>query len=307
MMNLRHMKIAVLEGGPGPERDVSIRSGQNVAQWLREAGAREVQRIEVRGETILVPPDIDLVFNAIHGTLGEDGKLQAILDAEGIRYTGASAAPSRLAFDKILSKRRFDERGIPTPRYEVLRAGERPTLPLPLAVKAACQGSSVGVYLVNQGSELGPALRDVTQYGDEILVEELIDGRELTVGVLGDETLPIIEIKPREGFYDFKNKYPWLNPAGAAEHYCPAPLSAELTAQIQAMALAAHRALDIEAYSRVDFMLDRQDRAFVLEVNTIPGMTESSLFPEAARVAGLEPPQLCARIVALSLDRYNAA
>ncbi len=301
------MKIAVLEGGPGPERDVSIRSGQNVAQWLREAGAREVQRIEVRGETILVPPDIDLVFNAIHGTLGEDGKLQAILDAEGIRYTGASAAPSRLAFDKILSKRRFDERGIPTPRYEVLRAGERPTLPLPLAVKAACQGSSVGVYLVNQGSELGPALRDVTQYGDEILVEELIDGRELTVGVLGDETLPIIEIKPREGFYDFKNKYPWLNPAGAAEHYCPAPLSAELTAQIQAMALAAHRALDIEAYSRVDFMLDRQDRAFVLEVNTIPGMTESSLFPEAARVAGLEPPQLCARIVALSLDRYNAA
>jgi D-alanine-D-alanine ligase len=306
MMNLTHLKIAVLEGGPGVERDVSIRSGQNVAQWLLEAGARDVRRVEVQDENFVLPPDADLVFNVIHGTLGEDGQLQAILDARGIRYTGASAAPSRLAFDKILTKRRFDERGICTPRYEVLQTGELPSLPLPLAIKAARQGSSVGVYLVKQDAELDPALRDVAQYGDEILAEELIEGRELTVGILGDEALPIIMIKPREGFYDFKNKYPWLNPAGAADHYCPAPLSAPLTAQIQALALAAHRALDLEAYSRVDIMLDARDRAFVLEINTIPGMTESSLFPEAARVAGLEPAQLCARIVALSLDRYNA-
>jgi D-alanine-D-alanine ligase len=305
MMNLSHMKIAVLEGGPGPERDVSIRSGQNVAEWLRLAGAREVQRVEVHGENVAVPPGVDLVFNIIHGTFGEDGQLQAILDAEGIRYTGASAGPSRLAFDKILSKRRFDERGICTPRYEVLRAGETPTLPLPLAIKATRQGSSVGVYLVKEDAELGAALRDVVQYGEEILVEELIAGRELTVGILGDDALPIIMIQPKTGFYDFKNKYPWLNPAGAADHYCPAPLSAELTAQVQALALAAHRALDLEAYSRVDIMLDAQDRAYVLEVNTIPGMTESSLFPEAAKVAGLEPPQLCARIVALSMDRYT--
>ncbi len=305
-MNLAHMKIAVLEGGPGSERDVSIRSGQNVAQWLLEAGARAVERIEVRGQTVAVPPDADLVFNIIHGTFGEDGQLQAILDAQGIRYTGAGAEASRLSFDKILSKRRFEAQGIATPRYEVLEVGERPSLPLPLVVKAAREGSSVGVYLVRNEAELAPALRDVAQYGADILIEELIEGQELTVGILGETALPIIMIKPKEGFYDFKNKYPWLNPGGAADHFCPAPLAPELTAKIQALALAAHRALDLDTYSRVDLMLDRQDRPFVLEVNTIPGMTESSLVPEAARAAGISPPQLCARIVALSLARYAA-
>jgi D-alanine-D-alanine ligase len=307
MMNLTHLRIAVLEGGPGSERDVSIRSGQNVAQWLLEAGAREVRRIEIRDENVIVPADVDLVFNMIHGTFGEDGQLQALLDKQGVLYTGAPAEPSRLSFDKILSKRRFEERGIATPRYEVLRAGESPSLPLPLVVKASREGSSVGVYLVKEAAQLAPALRDVAPYGESFLVEELIDGRELTVGILGDEALPIIEIKPREGFYDFKNKYPWLNPAGAADHYCPAPLAPELTARIQALALAAHRALDLEAYSRVDLMLDAQDRPFVLEANTVPGMTESSLVPEAARVAGISPAQLCARIVALSVERYHRA
>ena len=306
MTNLSQLKIAVFEGGPGAERDVSVRSGQNVAQWLLAAGAQAVQRVDVADENFTVPPEADLVFNCIHGTLGEDGQLQDILDNAGVRYTGEGAAASRLAFDKILSKRRFDERGVPTPRYEVIQAGERPSLPLPLVVKAACQGSSVGVYLVKTEAELAPALHDVAQYGSEILIEELIAGRELTVGVLGDLALPIIMIKPKEGFYDFKNKYPWLNPAGAADHYCPAPLSPELTAVVQALALAAHRALDLDTYSRVDIMLDDQDRAFVLEINTIPGMTESSLVPEAAKVAGLEPPQLCARIVALSLERYHS-
>jgi D-alanine-D-alanine ligase len=305
MMNLTQMKIAVLEGGPGSEREVSLRSGQNVAQWLRQAGALEVQRIDVRDENVVLPAGVDLVFNMIHGTFGEDGQLQRMLDALGMRYTGAGAEPSRIAFDKILTKRRFDERGISTPRYEVIRTGERPSLPLPLAIKATREGSSVGVYLVKQEAELEPALRGVAQYGDEILVEEFIAGRELTVGILGDEALPIIEIKPKAGFYDFKNKYPWLNPGGAADHYCPAPLSAALTAEIQGLALAAHRALDLRAYSRVDFMLDAQDRAFALEANTVPGMTESSLFPEAGKVAGLEPSEVCARIVALSLERYH--
>jgi D-alanine-D-alanine ligase len=307
MMNLTHLRIAVLEGGPGSERDVSIRSGQNVAQWLLEAGAREVRRIEIRDENVVVPADVDLVFNMIHGTFGEDGQLQALLDKQGVLYTGAAAEPSRLSFDKILSKRRFEERGIATPRYEVLRAGELPSLGLPLVVKASREGSSVGVFLVKEAAQLAPALRDVAQYGASFLVEELISGRELTVGILGDEALPIIEIKPKEGFYDFKNKYPWLNPAGAADHYCPAPLAPALAARIQALALAAHRALDLEPYSRVDLMLDAEARPFVLEINTVPGMTESSLFPEAARAAGISPAQLCARIVALSVERYHRA
>ena len=305
MMNLSHLKIAVLEGGPGSEREVSLRSGENVAQWLREAGALEVRRIDVRDESFVVPAGVDLVFNMIHGTFGEDGTLQRLLDERGVRYTGAGAEPSRIAFDKVLTKRQFDAHGIVTPRYEVLRTGEHPSLPLPLAIKATREGSSVGVYLVKQEAELGPALQDVAQYGAEILVEEFIEGRELTVGILGDRALPIIEIKPKTGFYDFKNKYPWLNPGGAADHYCPAPLPAALTREIQELALAAHRALDLTAYSRVDFMLDAQERPFVLEANTVPGMTESSLFPEAGKVAGLEPPELCARIVALSLERYQ--
>jgi D-alanine-D-alanine ligase len=303
MMDLTQLKIAVLQGGPGAERDVSLRSGENVAAWLREAGAKGVVQLDVRGEPIALPPDVDFVFNVVHGTFGEDGQLQAILDAQNIPYTGAGAAASRRAFDKILTKRRLDESGIPTPRYEVIKAGEKPALPLPIVVKAPCQGSSVGVHLVKTPEALEAAIADVLQYGDEILIEELIDGRELTVGVLGDLALPIILIKPKEGFYDFKNKYPWLNPAGAADHYCPAPLEADLTARLQDLALATHRALDLGAYSRVDIMLDAADRPFVLEVNTAPGMTGSSLLPEAAKVAGIEPPELCARIVALSLSR----
>lgn len=303
MMDLTQLKIAVLQGGPGAERDVSVRSGENVAAWLREAGAKGVVQLDVREAPLTLPPDVDFAFNVVHGTFGEDGQLQALLDAQNIPYTGAGATASQRSFDKILTKRRLDESGIPTPRYEVLRAGEKPTLPLPIVVKAPCQGSSVGVHLVKTPEALDAALADVLQYGDEILIEELIDGRELTVGVLGDLALPIILIKPKEGFYDFKNKYPWLNPAGAADHYCPAPLAEDLTARLQDLALATHRALDLGAYSRVDIMLDAADRPFVLEVNTVPGMTGSSLLPEAAKVAGIEPPELCARIVALSLSR----
>ena len=306
MMTLSQMKVAVLEGGPGSEREVSLRSGANIAAWLREAGAREVTPLDVRDESFKFPADCDLAFNTIHGTFGEDGQLQAILEGRGIRYTGEGVEASRLAFDKILSKRCFDAHGVPTPAYEVLRTGQSPSLTLPIVIKAPCEGSSVGVHLVRDEAGIATALADVKKFGDEILVERLISGRELTVGILGDLALPVIMIKPREGFYDFKNKYPWSNPAGAADHYCPAPLSAEVTARVQALALQAHRALGLETYSRVDFLLDENDEPFVLEINTIPGMTESSLLPEAARAAGIQPAQLCERIVQLSLARFHS-
>ncbi len=299
---LAQHQIAVLAGGPGSERDVSLRSAASVADAIGRVGA-SAQVVDVRDEQFTLPPEIDLVFNMVHGTFGEDGRLQEVLDKRGIAYTGEGAAASRLAFDKILSKKRFEERGVATPRYETLRPWEQPTLPLPIVVKAPREGSSVGVYLVREPAELEPALRGAAELAEEILVEELIEGDELTVGILGDLALPIILIKPREGFYDFKNKYPWLNPAGAAEHYCPAPLDEETTARVQELALAAHRALDLETYSRVDILLDRQGRAYVLEINTIPGMTESSLLPEAAKLAGIDFPQLCERIAALSLAR----
>ena len=214
---------------------------------------------------------------------------------------------SRLAIDKVASKARFQAAGVPTPPAEVLAPGQRPTMALPYVVKAPREGSSVGVYLCRTAAEADAALRDVLAFdAHQTLVEKLIDGEELTVGVVGDQALPVIMIRPKQGFYDYKNKYPWSNPAGAADHFCPAPLSPALTAQLQDLALAAHRALGLEVYSRVDFLLSRaDDEPFALEVNTIPGMTESSLLPEAARAVGITFPQLCERIARLSLARHE--
>ncbi len=305
MLKFSDLRIAVLEGGPGSEREVSLRSALNVAGWLQEAGAANVVRVDVRDENFALPDGTGLAFNSVHGTMGEDGVLQSILEKRGVLYTGEGVAGSELAFDKILSKRRFEERQISSAEYEVITVGATPTLPLPFVIKAPCEGSSVGVHLVRTPEAVGPALTDVARYGNQILVERLIDGQELTVGVVGDLALPIVMIKPKQDFYDFKNKYPWLNPAGAADHFCPAPLSPEVTTRVQEMALAAHRALGLETYSRVDFLLDADDRPYVLEINTIPGMTESSLLPEAARVVGIEPPELCRRIVELSLARQG--
>ena len=306
MSSLADKKIAVLVGGPGSERDVSLRSGECVARAIAKAGAAEVVTVDAKDETFEVPAGTDLAFNMIHGTFGEDGRLQAILEARGIPYTGEGVETSRVTFDKILSKHSFDKHGVSTPEYEVIRPGRRPTLPLPLVVKAAREGSSVGVYLVREESQLAAALHEVVAFGEDILIERLIDGDELTVGVLGDLALPVVMIKPKKGFYDFKNKYPWLNPDGAADHFCPAPLSPEVTARVQRVALDACRALGIQTYSRVDILLDHGDKPYVLEINTIPGMTDSSLLPEAAKAIGMDMPHLCERIAELSLSRRQA-
>ncbi len=294
-------------GGPGSEREVSLRSGAAVARALAEAGAGRVSEVDVTGDDFALPAGTTLAFNIIHGTFGEDGRVQEILDARGVPYTGEGSAGSRLAIDKIATKRRFQAANVPTPAAEVLAPGERPAMALPYVVKAPLEGSSVGVFLCRTAAEADAALRDVLTFdAHQTLVEKLIDGEELTVGVVGDQALPVIMIRPKSGFYDYKNKYPWSNPAGAAEHFCPAPLSAELTARVQGLALEAHRALGLEVYSRVDFLLSRaDDEPFALEINTIPGMTESSLLPEAARAAGIDFPQLCERIARLSLARYE--
>jgi D-alanine-D-alanine ligase len=248
-----------------------------------------------------------LAFNALHGTFGEDGTIQAILDEKGIPYTGEGEAGSRLAFDKIESKKRFIECGVPTAPYITLRKGEIPNLALPYVVKVPCQGSSVGVYLVKDLHERDTALKKAFTQADSILVEAFVKGRELTVGVLGENVLPIIEIRPRGGFYSYENKYTWTNRGGAAEHECPARLSRREKAVVESAALAAHRSLDLEIYSRVDVILDANREPQVLEVNTIPGMTETSLLPEAAAAAGISMAQLCEFIVQLSLERRLAS
>jgi D-alanine-D-alanine ligase len=301
-------KIAVLMGGPGSERDVSLATGRGVSKALRSLGC-DVSEVDVRDENFALPPGTELAFITIHGTFGEDGQLQRILEARGIRYTGEDSRGSWIAFDKTQSKKKFDAAKVATPRWEVIRTGGRPALELPIVIKPPRQGSTVGVQIVKSAARLENALDEVTKFDDELLVEEFIPGRELTIGILGDQALPILEIIPKGGFYDFNNKYPFLNPqaGGAAEHVCPAKIDEALTKKIQELALRAFRSLGLRVYGRVDVILPENGRPSVLEVNTIPGMTEVSLLPDAAAAAGISYPQLCARIIELSQAREEAA
>ncbi len=299
------LSIAVLNGGPGSERAISLKSGECVARALESCGHR-VARVDVRDAHFPLPEPVDIAVIMVHGVFGEDGMLQAILDERGVPYTGEGVEVSRLAFDKILSKKAFVAADVPTPAYEVITHGE-PTLPLPIVVKAPREGSSVGVHLVRIWEQLAPALSDVARFSGETLIEELVEGRELTVGVVDGQALPVIEIVPKDGFYDFKNKYPWLNPQGAAQHFCPAPLSPAETTLVQETALAAARALGLEIYGRVDLILPSNGRPTVLEINTIPGMTDSSLLPEAAASMGIGFPELCERIINRSLAKSACA
>jgi D-alanine-D-alanine ligase len=299
-------KIAVLMGGPGSERDVSLATGRGVSKALRSLGA-EVVEVDVHDENFALPKDVDLAFITIHGTFGEDGQLQEILEERGVPYTGDGVEASRAAFDKILSKEKFREYDVVTPEWEVIEAGQRPTISVPLVVKPARQGSTVGVVIVKDASELDSAMAEAAKYDRKLLIEKFVSGRELTIGILGDQALPILEIIPKGGFYDFNNKYPFLNPqaGGAAEHVCPAKIDPNKTKQIQKQALHAFRALGLVVYGRVDVLLPDSGNPFVLEVNTIPGMTEASLLPEAAAAAGINYVDLCARIIALSRARVE--
>ena len=297
-------KIAVLMGGPSSERDVSLATGRGVSKALRSLGV-EVAEVDVRDENFQLPGDVDFAFITLHGTFGEDGQVQELLEQRGVAYTGEGVEGSRLAFDKIRSKEKFQEHRVRTPEWETIEADERPRMQPPIVVKAPRQGSTVGVHIVKTSEELAPAIAGSAKYDRELLIEKFVAGRELTIGILGDQALPILEIIPKGGFYDFTNKYPFLNPqaGGGAEHVCPARIDREKTAEIQQLALQAFRALGLQVYGRVDAILSDSGEAFVLEVNTIPGMTEASLLPEAAAAAGISYVDLCARILALSRAR----
>lgn len=297
-------KVAVLMGGPGSEREVSLATGKGVSKALRSLGL-EVTDVDVRNENFELPGGTELAFIAIHGTFGEDGQVQRILEKRGVAYTGEGAAESETAFNKISTKERLERDSVPTPEWEVIRQGARPTMSLPFVLKAPRQGSTVGVYIIKSADKIGPSLEDAASYDREFLVEKFVPGRELTVGVLGTQALPIIEIIAKGGVYDFTNKYPFLNPqaGGSAEHICPAKIDEGLTNEIQEMALAATRALGLQVYSRVDLLLPSDNKPTVLEINTIPGMTEASLLPEAAAAAGISYVELCSRIIELSSAR----
>ncbi len=300
-------KIAVLMGGPGSEREVSLATARGVTKALRSLGA-EVVDIDVRDENFQLPQDVDLAFLTIHGTFGEDGRIQKILEDRGVHYTGDGVEESRLTFDKIRSKEKFRAHGVRTPQWEVMQPGQRPTIALPIVVKPPREGSTVGVVIVKNASELEAAMAEAAKYDRELLIEKFVPGRELTIGILGDQALPVLEIIPKGGFYDFATKYPFLNPqsGASAEHVCPAKIDSAKTKEIQELALRAFRALGLQVYARVDVILSETGEPFVLEANTIPGMTEASLLPEAATAAGISYVDLCRRIIELSRARTEA-
>ena len=301
---LSHKKIAVLMGGPGAEREVSLASGKAVLKALLGLGFHAVA-VDVTTLEIELPEGTDLGFNVIHGTFGEDGQLQDTMEKLGIPYTGAGSASSKLAINKTLAKEKFLAAGVPTARSETvsLSPGVVPALTIkaPLVIKPPLEGSSVGIQVVKTQDEVAAALLKAAENYREVLIEEFIAGKELTVAILDGKALPIVQIIPPEGIYDMASKYPWLTGSKGSEYHCPADLDLETTMAVQAAAVAAHHSLGIEIYSRVDVLLDSENRPYVLEANTIPGMTETSLLPKAATAAGIPFPELCKTIAELSL------
>jgi D-alanine-D-alanine ligase len=251
---------------------------------------------------------VDVVFLALHGRYGEDGYIQSLLDLRGIRYTGSKMLSSTVSMSKLLSKRIFQSVGVPTPPFITTSAEQaddyelleeiRDALGDDLVVKPDAEGSTVGIGLVRNGNldDLARAIKDAAQFGTTILVEQFIEGRELTVAVLGDETLPIIEIRTDSGFYDYQHKYT----KGRTEYICPADLPEDIEHFVAQLAFDAHIALECTGYSRVDFRLNDEYQAFCLEVNTLPGMTETSLVPKAAAAADIDFGELCERIIELA-------
>lgn len=250
----------------------------------------------------------DIVFMALHGDVGENGKLQATFDILGIKYTGPNYLGSALAMDKGVTKQIFQNAGVPTPIGIALKKSAKNTplselgLSLPVVVKPCSGGSSIGVYIVNTQEEYENALAQSFRYEDEVVIEQYVKGREFAVGIIDGKALPVIEIIPKTGFFDYANKYQ----DGCTEEICPAPIDDETAQRMQRATELAFKALKLDIYSRADFLLDDNGDIYCLEVNTLPGMTSASLLPKEAKAAGIEYPELCELIIEKSLARYRA-
>lgn len=247
----------------------------------------------------------DVVFLALHGENGENGKVQAAFDLLGITYTGSGYLGSALAMDKGISKQLFLENGVPTPISVMLKKEEGVKslddigMGLPCVVKTCCGGSSVGVYIANTREEYEQAVKDAFHYEDEIIIETYVKGREFSIGVVDGEAYPIIEIAPIQGFYDYRNKYE----PGSTIETCPAELTADLTKKMQDYAVLAYHVLRLENYARVDFLMDEENHMYCLEANTLPGMTPTSLLPQEAGALGMSFADLCERLIEVSLRK----
>jgi D-alanine-D-alanine ligase len=300
-----NLDITVLAGGPGAERDISLQSGRAVYEALRRLGHRATICDINPSDLKALERKADFVFITLHGEFGEDGTVQAMLEQRGMPYCGSNAAASRLAMNKVQAKHRFIEAGVPTPEFAVLRepADKSPIPHECVVVKPVISGSSVDVSIERTPESIRRAAdRVIANYG-EVMIERYITGPELTVGILGDQALPVCEIRTNREFYDYQAKY--LD--NDTQYLFDLDLAPELLQRVQTLGLAAHRALGCRVFSRVDVMVEAATlEPYVLEVNTIPGFTSHSLLPKAAARIGLDFDQLCQRIIQLSLNDQDA-
>lgn len=308
---LKGLKIAVLMGGKSNEREISLKSGKAVYQSLKDAGFVAVPIDIIEEDAGAIVADIkglgaDIAFIAMHGRFGEDGTLQEILESAAIPYTGCGPRASRLAMDKVASREVFLEHGISVPRSRVfedellskINLDDLADLGFPLVVKPAAAGSSIGVSIVNNQGDLIQALESAFSHDKRIIIEEYLEGRELTVGILEEEPLPVIEIIPKIKFFNYQAKYT----LGMTDYIVPAKIAGELSKKVQQVALSAYKSLGCQAFSRVDMILKNNLMPYVLEINTIPGLTKMSLLPKAAGVANISFLELCLRLISLAVS-----
>ena len=304
----RFGRIGVLMGGPSTEREISLKSGKAVFEVLKDAGF-DVKAIDVTTDDpganveLIRSAEIDCAFIALHGRFGEDGQIQLVLETLRIPYTGSGVLASRLAMDKISSRRIFEKSGIRVPRYKAYDRSSRNKAAndfgLPVVVKPATHGSSIGLSIVVKEEDFAAAVDLAFSYDDRIIVEEHIRGRELTVGILGGRALPVIEIIPKRDFFDFEAKYR----AGMTDYIVPARLRWATASRARKAALSAHESLGCFGCSRVDIILGEGDIPYVLEVNTIPGLTSTSLLPKAAGSVGVGFRKLCLQLIKLAHEK----
>jgi len=300
----RSTKILVVMGGVSSERSISLQTGRAVLRALRELGyAAEPFDLTRASLKTLCAARPGFVFIALHGAWGEDGRIQALLDMRGIPYSGSGMRASALCLDKIAAKELLAARGLPTPRWQAVhRPGDVQQVSLPVVVKPAAEGSAIGVRIVRRRAGIARAIAAALAYGRQALVEEYIAGMEVTVGIIGGRALPVIEILSKRAFYDYVAKYrPHMS-----EHIIPARLPARTRRAVSALALRAYAALGCRAYARVDMIVTARLRPYILEINTIPGMTTTSLLPDAARAAGMGFNELVQIIIDHSVDRGTA-
>ncbi|MDR0534312.1 MAG: D-alanine--D-alanine ligase [Verrucomicrobiales bacterium] len=294
-MNLKDKNILLLKGGISAEREVSLRSSAAIAAALRSL-QYQVTELDVTSKDFVIPQRADIVFIGLHGVYGEDGELQERLEDEGHVFTGSGSEASWNAFEKLTSKKLFLQNNVRVAAGGVWNPDE--PLIVPCVLKPVADGSSVGLSIVRNEADVPAAVEASLKVGKPMLVEEFITGREVTVGILGDTALPVLEIAVKGENYDYQHKYT----AGLSAHICPAEFDPLTTKKIQDAALAAYRALGCTVYSRVDIIVTANGEPVVLEVNTLPGMTDLSLLPDAARAAGIGFPELCEKILTLSVE-----